>query len=308
LKKYLGQQVVPKEKVKYPSSENPRLDLTPENPDIQGLASSIQKNGLMVPPILRSSNGEYETIDGDRRLIAVFDILGWPEVLADVYSVDEEEADRMRLIANVDRQDLSSVERGSYLWRFIVRQMEREGKTPVEDYWGQRDIRGDYIRRIADDLAKSPSFVKRNLTIWLDTPDEFKKWVARSKEELKKREYISPRKAYSLIVLGNSLGSVEKAFQWYYEPQPKTELGTKEFRLIGKAIRSGQIANFKQLDTFYRERLAEWDEITRLMLRKGTVEMASMLASELGVSFSNIIDASIRVASHHKNELKEHLP
>jgi hypothetical protein len=308
MKRYIGQQVVTKEKVSYPSTENPRLDLTPKNPAIQSLALSIEKNGLMVPPILRMVSEEvYETIDGDRRLIAVFDLLNWKEVLADVYVTDGEEADRMRLIANVDRQDLSSVEKGSYLWRFIIKRMEKEGKTPVEDYWSQRDIRGEYIRRLADDLAKSPSFVKQNITIWLDTPDEFRKWVARSKEEMKKMEYISPRKAYNLIVIGHSLGNVKKAFQWYYEPKPKTELGTKEFRLIRKAIRSGQIANFEQLDSFYERRLAEWDEIGRLMLRRTTLETASMLASELGVGIDRIVDASIWVGASHKDELKENL-
>lgn len=301
----VGTRTVKKEEITYPSPSNPRLaGLSAEDPAVQGLAASIKKHGLLTRPLLRhTEEGAYDPIDGDRRLIAIFDILGWEEVDADIWQVTDREAERMRLIANVDREDLSSWEKGSYLWSFITHQMSEEGKTPIERYWNQRDIRGEYIRRIADDLAKSVGFVSGNLTIYIDTPEQYRKWIARNREEVKEGK-ISGRTVSDLITIGGKIDNVEGAFKFYFEPEPKRDLKAADMDIIKKAIRDGQIANIKQLKDFYKEELTNWDRI-ELFLRKPTIAEASQLAGKLGVRMSEIISASIHLASGHADELEQ---
>lgn len=73
------------------------------------LARSIQHNGLAVPVLVRPTGNGFMLVHGERRLRAV-QSLGWETIPAEIRNLEPEEARRLALIENVQRQDLSPTE------------------------------------------------------------------------------------------------------------------------------------------------------------------------------------------------------
>ena len=94
-----------------PNPEQPRVDFPAE--ELQGLAASIQANGLIQPIVVEEVEQGYILHDGERRLRAC-KALGWAEIAAVVVPPLNGTAahDRLMraLVANVQRQDLNPVE------------------------------------------------------------------------------------------------------------------------------------------------------------------------------------------------------
>jgi ParB-like chromosome segregation protein Spo0J len=87
--------------------------------DLQGLAESIGRFGLLHPVTL---DGDNNLVAGERRLRACRDILGWKEIDAQLFSRLSEEGKReIELDENVKRKDLTPYE----LSREIVRQASK---------------------------------------------------------------------------------------------------------------------------------------------------------------------------------------
>lgn len=85
---------------------------------LRELADSIRENGhgiegqgLAQPPTYRPlPNGMYEIVAGERRTLAMRDILGWAFIPAIVREMDDEEASAIMLIENTSRVDLNPIE------------------------------------------------------------------------------------------------------------------------------------------------------------------------------------------------------
>ncbi len=73
------------------------------------LTASIEAAGLLQPIVVRSKNGGYELIAGERRWRAV-QRLGWPTVPAVVKEVDDQTLLTLALIENLQRDDLSAID------------------------------------------------------------------------------------------------------------------------------------------------------------------------------------------------------
>jgi ParB/RepB/Spo0J family partition protein len=78
-------------------------------PDIDELAESIEKNGLMQPVMVRPVENGYEIIDGHRRVQAM-QKLGRGQILAIIRNMTEHEAQVMHVIGNLQRRNLKPVE------------------------------------------------------------------------------------------------------------------------------------------------------------------------------------------------------
>ncbi|OKH47673.1 hypothetical protein NIES2101_23330 [Calothrix sp. HK-06] len=77
---------------------------------IQSLAESISNDGLLEPIVVRKlENGTYELVAGERRLRAC-QKLQKQEVPANVIECDNIQANRIRLIENLQREDLNTYE------------------------------------------------------------------------------------------------------------------------------------------------------------------------------------------------------
>lgn len=77
--------------------------------ELDSLARSIARNGLLVPVSVRKTDSGYRLIAGERRLLASKS-LGHTEIAAIVEEVDEETSAVLSLIENIHRKELSFFE------------------------------------------------------------------------------------------------------------------------------------------------------------------------------------------------------
>lgn len=78
---------------------------------LAGLASSIQRDGLMQPVVLRpDGQGGYELIAGERRWRAA-QLAGLSAIPAILHKVDDEQSAQWALVENLQREDLNPMEK-----------------------------------------------------------------------------------------------------------------------------------------------------------------------------------------------------
>lgn len=85
---------------------------------LQELAQSIQKQGLIQPLTVRPKNDKYEIIAGERRWRAC-KLIGKTEVPVIIQQVSDETALALALIENLQRQNLNPIEEAFALQRLI---------------------------------------------------------------------------------------------------------------------------------------------------------------------------------------------
>lgn len=88
--------------------------------DLQELAASIEKHGVMQPIVIRPTEDEkhpYEIIAGERRWRAA-QLAGLTEVPAIVRDLSDQVAIALALIENIQRQDLNPIDQAMALQRF----------------------------------------------------------------------------------------------------------------------------------------------------------------------------------------------
>ena len=108
-----------------PNPDQPRTNFKKE--DLEELASSIKKNGLLQPILVRKKGDRYQIIAGERRWQACKS-LGMKTVPIRVKNVDDDEAIVLALIENIQRNALNPIEE-AYGYR---RMMERGKMTQSE--------------------------------------------------------------------------------------------------------------------------------------------------------------------------------
>jgi len=86
----------------------PRLDF--DLAELNDLAASIQRFGMLQPIVLRRQQDRYELIAGERRLRAAV-LAGWKEVPAYLLVVQDREMAELALTENMQRQDLNAIEK-----------------------------------------------------------------------------------------------------------------------------------------------------------------------------------------------------
>lgn len=90
-----------------PNHLQPRREFDPKG--IEALADSIRQNGLLQPILVRSVDGGFEIVAGERRFRAV-QRLGWASVPVRVRDLTDEEMLVLALVENLQREDLSPLE------------------------------------------------------------------------------------------------------------------------------------------------------------------------------------------------------
>jgi ParB family chromosome partitioning protein len=93
-----------------PSKFNPRLDFNTE--ELEMLASNIREKGLLQPIIVRPAGDYYEVVVGERRYRAARKA-GLEYVPAIVREYSDDDVIELSLIENIQRTDLSAVEKGN---------------------------------------------------------------------------------------------------------------------------------------------------------------------------------------------------
>ena len=304
-------QVVPemmvlKEKIKYPSPLNPRLTkLNKKDPEIMGLAESIRKFGLQYAVLLRKlSDGTYEPIDGSRRCIAVFDILHQPSIRATVQVVDNDmKMLGLMLITNCDRKTFSPLEIGSSLWRMVCMEMEKRGQIPIEEFWKDMALRGEYTDTIAARLEWPLTTVRKYIDVWRGTPEEVRTDITYRKPQLQKTQ-LSTGVAMDISTVGREIGDVERT--WNVMKKPKIQEIIKRpipRKVVMRAVRSGQIKTVEELESYVTGTALQTVEYTQFMTVE-TRELIAKLASKFNTQMDKIVTASVHVAQNHLEDLK----
>jgi ParB family chromosome partitioning protein len=144
-----------------PSRLNPRLEVNIER--LNELATSIKEVGLLVPIIVRPMDGEFEVVVGERRYRASQQA-GLEKVPAIVREYTDDEVVRLNLIENVQREELSAIEKGN-VCKYLLE--ECPTKYPSQ-------------RAVAEKIGVSPEAI----STWLRTaevvPKEAQNYVAPS--------------------------------------------------------------------------------------------------------------------------------
>ena len=108
-----------------PNPDQPRTSFKKE--ELEELANSIKKNGLLQPILVRRVGDKYQIIAGERRWQACKS-LGMEKVSIRVRDVDDDETIILALVENIQRSDLNPIEE-AYGYR---RMMERGKMTQSE--------------------------------------------------------------------------------------------------------------------------------------------------------------------------------
>jgi len=112
----------------------PRLRMNQEA--LEGLASSIKKEGIIAPVVVRYlSNNNYEIIAGERRWKAS-KIAGLKKIPVIVKNVNDESALALSLIENIQREDLNAIEEARALQRLVEEFALTHQK--IADYVGKK--------------------------------------------------------------------------------------------------------------------------------------------------------------------------
>ena len=203
--KFLGYKNLSLDEVISPSPWNPRLKgLSPDEPAIQALADSIKKEGQLQPIVVRKLNGKFRVVDGDRRCVAIFKVLKKSTIKAAIYEMSDYEEARVRLVSNIQRQDLSPVEKGKYccdLFRIIS---EMSNLDP-DDAWNDRLTRSKILSQIANEVDVSLTTIINWIRLWKAYPPEAQKLIATNKEELR-QGLVPPHKALKAAYLARYIG------------------------------------------------------------------------------------------------------
>ena len=132
-----------------PNPEQPRTDINEDQ--INELADSIKKVGVLQPILVRAHGAGYQIIAGERRWRAA-QAAGLERVPVRVMAISDTEALALALIENLQRSDLNPVEEARGYRRLIT----EYGMTQAE---------------LADRVSKSRSAVTNTLRL-LDLPED----------------------------------------------------------------------------------------------------------------------------------------
>jgi len=112
----------------HPNRLNPRLEINIER--LNELADSIKQVGLLEPILVRPLDDEYEVVVGERRYRASQQA-GLQKVPAIIHNFTDEQVIELNLIENIQREDLSAVEKGNTLQKKLLERKSAFLQTPL---------------------------------------------------------------------------------------------------------------------------------------------------------------------------------
>lgn len=196
-------------------SDEVSIDLVRPNPDqprtlfkgeeLEELAQSIQKNGLLQPILVRPYNGSYQIIAGERRWQACKKA-GIKAVPIRIKEADNTQALELALIENIQRSNLNPIEE-AYGYK---RLMEKQGMTQSE---------------IAQKVSKGRSTIANSLRL-LELPEDA--------QQLLFEEKITAGHARAILSV-TTPGGREKLTQKLL----KTRLSVREAEALARLINLG---------------------------------------------------------------------
>ncbi|MBI3268734.1 MAG: ParB/RepB/Spo0J family partition protein [Planctomycetes bacterium] len=134
--------------------------------DFDRLQASIQRYGLLAPIVVRPRGTGFELISGQRRLLACRK-LGWKDIPALVLDLDDESVIDLSLSENLDRLELSPLEKAESLI-YISRTFPEISTVDLAERFG---VTFDFIETGAK-LVALPTLLKEALLLGILTPPQ----------------------------------------------------------------------------------------------------------------------------------------
>lgn len=276
-----------------PNRLNPRLEFTKAGLD--ELADSIRQVGLLEPIIVRPHNGEYQVVVGERRYRAAQQA-GLDMVPVIIRDYADNEVMELNLIENIQREDLSAVEKAKLCkrmrdsfpakypsWGTIAQRLGVDFET-VKKWIRVLGLPEEIQQRIAPREVQRVAPGKIDYQTAIRITQQIKE--SERQVELAERladEHVSQRSATRIIkgVSKEPEKSVEAIFREVIEEAPiflpfsrvhadaivkgaktQTSRKTKEPRLQPGTIVRVQVTHFADLEILdiYRKKLGEFDE------------------------------------------------
>jgi ParB family chromosome partitioning protein len=113
---------IPISEIKVPDSQ-PRRYFDPER--LESLAKSIQEHGILEPLLVRPKDGKYELVAGERRLRAS-KLAELSEVPVIIRELDDTQTSQIRLIENLQREDLNPLEETEGILELLSIELNQE--------------------------------------------------------------------------------------------------------------------------------------------------------------------------------------
>ena len=183
-KKQRGSEVVKMQEFKMISVEE--IDLTPlslrtdvSKESLKELAESLETEGLIQPILVRPKEERYELVVGERRVRAAI-YANIPKIPAVVRDVKDEEANRLRLIENINRRNLEIWEKVDgiklhmKMYGLTLEQMAKllhKSVKTLQDWFGLAERTSPKIRS-SPELRKLPTGVLARITKYNDETQE----------------------------------------------------------------------------------------------------------------------------------------
>jgi ParB family chromosome partitioning protein len=141
--------------------------------DLQGLAESIKKIGLLQPIIIRTnSSNKFEIVAGNRRFGACKK-LGRKKIACHVLELDDKTAFEVSIIENVQRHTLNPIEEGLAFRKYVN-----------EFGWGG-------VSELAQKLSKSTSYICKRIKL-LELPKDVREPISKSEINVSIGEELIP--------------------------------------------------------------------------------------------------------------------
>ncbi|MCH5201127.1 MAG: ParB/RepB/Spo0J family partition protein [Oscillospiraceae bacterium] len=163
-----------------PNREQPRRDFDPEQLNL--LAQSITKHGVIQPLTVREYKGAYQIVAGERRWRAA-KIAGLSEVPVRIMELSDSETAQIALIENLQREDLNPIE-------------EANGYKQLAEKYGFKQ------EEIAASVGKARSSIANSIRL-LELPEEV--------QELARQGKLSSGHCKVLLSVGDDVKKLELA-------------------------------------------------------------------------------------------------
>ena len=232
-----------------PNSYQPRREFSEES--IRELATTLDKDGLLQPIIVREKGDEYEIVAGERRLRAAKH-LAWEKIPAIVNNMDDSQAASLALIENLQREDLNPIDE-------------------AQAYNNLMKLNNLTQTTLAQNIGKSQSYVANKLRLLKLTP-KVQSYLASGE--------ISPRHGRCLV------GLSEKDQSRVLDEILAHNLNVSETEKIVKNVEqyfAGKNAKDKEKEQAERTRRAANRIPKDLKVQINTIKKAIKLAQQSGI-------------------------
>ncbi len=201
-----------------PNKEQPRKEFDPEQLNL--LAGSINKHGVIQPLTVREKNGTYQIVAGERRWRAA-KIAGLSEVPVRIMELTDSETAQIALIENLQREDLNPIE-------------EANGYKVLSEKYGLKQ------EEIAASVGKARSSITNAMRL-LELPEEVK--------ELTRQGKLSQGHCKALLSVQDEVKQLELAHKTALE-----QLSVRQLESLCKALsNNNKKPALKQIPAFFTE-------------------------------------------------------